>query len=277
MMNEDVTFDVVPGGGLVGATSATLAASFTVATNSAGIATCPIWQMGATAGTQQVTARIASGTPSLVTFRARASRSQVQLPVVRRMWPPTAVRLGQSSPDPVNQQWLKSFVGSPRLELSFNVQMEQAHLAKPAGWLRVSLVRSFGQDEIEVRPLALSYGGPAASPMMGTAGEFTEVFGLRSMQPDDLLKVESRFLVQIRAANGNIVDVATPKQLLDAEFQGTRMGINRRTEIFGLTDVKTFPQDVWDALGPTGATLPQSGDGAEGGEFISWLAVEALG
>ncbi len=275
--NEDVIFDVVPGSGDVGATSATLGASFTARTNAQGIASCPLWRLGPTAGAQKVTARVASGTPSMVTFVATATRAVVQLPVVRRMWPTTAVQLSANSPDPVNARWLKDWIGSPRVELTFNVQMLKAHLAKPAGWLRISLVRSFGPGEIEVRPLALQYAGPAAQPVIGMPGEFTEVFGLRSLQPGDLVKQESRLLVQIRAANGNIVDIATPAQLLDAEFQGTRMGTGRRTEIFELTDVKRFPQDVWDAIGPTGATLPQSGDGAEGGEFISWFAIEPLG
>jgi hypothetical protein len=275
--NEDVTFDVVPGGGEVGATTASLGPTFTARTNAQGVAVCPVWRLGPVAGLQRVTARIASGTPSVVTFVARAQRAVVALPVVRRQWPTPALRLDPRSPDPINVRWYRDWLGSPRIELSFNVQMLPQHLGKPDSWLRVSLVRSFGQNEIEVRPLSLAYAGRAAQPVIGQPGEFTEVFALRSLQPGDLMRMESRIVVQIRAASGNIVDTATPPQLLDAEFLDGRMGLARRTEIFQLTEVRTFPQDVWDALGPTGATLPQSGDGVEGGEFFSWFALEPLG
>lgn len=275
--NENVTFDVVPGSGAIGDTATTLGASFSVPTNNQGIAVCPIWQLGQVPGLQKITARMASGTPSLVTFVASATKTQVALPVVRRQWPTPGVQLSPRSPDPINVKWYRDFLGSPRIELSFNVKMLQQHLGKPDSWLRVSVVRSFGQNEIEVRPFALQYAGPAAQPMIGQPGEFTEVFALRGLQPGDLMRMESRIIVQIRAAGGNIVDNATPPQLLDAEYNLGRMGLGRRTEIYQLTDARTFPQDVWDALGPTGAMLPQSGDGIEGGEFFSWFGLEPLG
>jgi hypothetical protein len=230
----------------------------------------------------------------MVTFIANATRPVVILPVVRQLWPTPAIRLNPRSPDPINVRWYRDFTGSPRIELSFNVRMLPQHLDAPNSWLRVSLVRNFGQNEIEVRPLAVHYDGPAAQPIIGSPSEFTEVFSLRSLQPGHLTTLppgvtpsgatlaalatpavmEVRVLVQIRAAGGNIVSDAAPAQLLDAEFMGARMGLARRTEIFQLSDVRTFPQDVWDALGPTGATLPQSGDGIEGGEFLAWFAIE---
>ncbi len=298
--NEDVTFDITPGSGAIGATAATLGPSFTVRSNAQGIAACPIWRLGPVAGTQRVTARIASGSPAMVTFVAVATRAIVTLPVVRQLWPTPAIALNPRSPDPINVRWYRDFIGSPRIELSFNVRMLPAHLNNPDTWMRVSLVRSFGQNEIEVRPLGITYAGPAAQPIIGSPGEFTEVFSLRSLQPGHLTtggalatgamthglatttapaaaRGELRILVQIRAASGNIVDLATPPQLLDAEFMGARLTLARRTEIFQLTDVRMFPQDVWDALVATGATLPQSGDGIEGGEFTAWFALEPVG
>jgi hypothetical protein len=292
--NEDVTFDVVPGGGSIGTSPTTLGQTLATKTDANGLATCPVWRLGPVPGQHRVTARIASGTPALVTFVARASKAVVTLPVIRRLWPSPALHLDPRSPDPINVRWYRDWIGSPRIEISFNVQMLSAHLAKPAPWLRVSLVRNHGQNEIEVRPLPLQYAGPAAQPILGQPGEFTEVFALRAMRPGDLTRTraapmhatavpsataarEVRILVQVHAASGNIVDTVTPPQLLDAEFMGARMGRARFTEIFQLTDVRTFPQDVWDALGPTGAMLPQSGDGAEGGDFIAWFAIEPAG
>jgi hypothetical protein len=87
----------------------------------------------------------------------------------------------------------------------------------------------------------------------------------------------TRFLVQIRAEGNAIVDTAAPTpQLLDVEFEGTLLARPSPVpleEIWKLTGARTFPQAVWDAFVDTGARLPQSGNGAEGGLFHSWFEV----
>jgi hypothetical protein len=274
--DEQVTFDVVPGGGDIGDAIAALAQTFVTRTTAAGIATLPIWRLGPNAGAQRVTARIADGTPAMVTFTARAEPKPVDLPVVRVIWPTNAVSLARQSADPVARDWWKRWLGAPRIELTFNHKMNAAQLGKPEPWLRVFVVQSFGQNEIRVAPLAVAYAGPAAQPVLAAAG-FTEGYALRGLEPGMLGERATRFLVQIRADGNSIVDTAAPTpQLLDAEFEGTLLARPAPVvleEIWKLTGPRTFPQAVWDAFVDTGARLPQSGNGAEGGLFHSWFEV----
>jgi hypothetical protein len=275
VVNEPVTFDVVPGGGAIGDDPTTLGPSFATNTDAAGIATLPVWRLGPTPGIHRVTARIASGTPSMVTFVARAERVVVDLPVVRVIWPTNTVRLDRASPDPVVREWFGQWLSSPRIEVTFNHKMNEPQLGKPDPWLRVFMVRSFGQNEIEVRRLNAAYGGPVPSPILPDAG-FTELFAIRGMEPD-MLRRGARFLVQMRAEGGNILDTGTPPQLLDAEFPGTRLTPVQLDEIWKATAPQGFPQAVWDGFVDTGARLPQSGDGTEGGIFHSWFEVSPIG
>ena len=310
--NEPVTFEVVPNNGLVGADLSSLATSFTTNTDASGIAICPVWQLGPTPGSQAVTARIAAGTPALVTFNARAARAVIDLPVVRVLWPPSAVVLSQTSPDPVVRQWFTTFMASPRFEITFNHKMLEAHLQKPDPWLRVfALVfDTTGPNAmVRVQRLPIVYGGPAPVPILGQPG-FTEVYsfgqastggtattsagGLSSGQPSGTgggtmgavlasLTVsaiaavnpvpEIRLLVLMRAESGNIVDTSTPTALLlDAEFPGTRLSSVQRDQIWPIT-TQAFPPAILSALVDTGARLPQSGDNVEGGQFHGWFSI----
>jgi hypothetical protein len=281
--NEPVTFEPVPGDGDVGADVGSLGPTFTVDTDASGIAVCPVWRLGPTVGAQHATARIAQGTPSLVTFVAKAGRAQVDLPVVRAIWPTNAVALDAASADPIVRAWLESFRASPRLEVTFSHKMLEAHLRKPAGWLRVFLIQNRGQNEIMVLPLPLQYSGVAPLPILGQAG-FTEVYAFGGASAATGVsttlsmvatpaRTEARVLTLMRAENGSIVDTATPARLLDAEFGGTRLTAVERDAIWSLTQAQQFPQPVWDALIDTGERLPQSGDDAEGGQFHSWFAI----
>jgi hypothetical protein len=308
--NEPVTFEVVPNNGLVGGALNALATSFTTNTDASGIAVCPIWQLGPTPGPQGVTARIAAGTPSLVTFSARAARAVVDLPVVRALWPTSSVVLSQASPDPIVRQWFTTFMASPRFEITFNHKMLQAQLGKPDPWLRVFALRRTGDNRIDVLKMPITYAGPAAVPILGQPG-FTEVyaFGQASPPPGSVatgetvstirasagasgvaaaiaslaapslatavaLPPELRLLVLMRAESGNIVDTSTPTALLlDAEFAGTRLTSVQRDQIWPVTTATPLPQAVWDALVDTGARLPQSGDNVEGGQFHGWFSI----
>ena len=311
--NEPVTFEVVPNNGQVGADLTSLGPSFTANTDASGIAVCPVWQLGPPPGSQAVTARIAAGTPALVTFNARAARPVVDLPVVRALWPTNAVVLSQASPDPVVRQWFTTFMASPRFEITFNHKMLEAHLQKPDAWLRVFLLRLSTittNIQVEVRRMPIVYAGPAAVPILGQPG-FTEVFAFgQSNTPPGIAPSsggglsserssatasgvaaafaslaapavaavasppEIRLLVLMRAESGNIVDTSTPTPLLlDAEFPGTRLTSVLRDQIWPITNAQLMPQVVWDALVDTGARLPQSGDNVEGGQFHGWFSI----
>lgn len=286
--NEPVTFEPIPGDGDVGADINSLGASFTTDTDASGIAVCPVWRLGPTVGAQRVTARIAAGTPSLVTFVAKAGRAQVDLPVVRAVWPTNAVSLDARSADPVVRTWFETFRASPRLEITFNHQMLATQLGKPDVWLRAFLLRRRDQAAVDLVHVPLRYAGPAPMPILGQPG-FTEVFAFGAAGATNNLTfsamatpslgvsaatgLEARLLILMRAESGNIVDTGTPARLLDAEFAGTRLTALDRDAIWQVTAAQQFPGTIWDALIDTGERLPQSGDDVEGGQFHGWFAL----
>jgi hypothetical protein len=107
------------------------------------------------------------------------------------------------------------------------------------------------------------------SYILGETG-FTVIFSLRS---DDALE-PARYLIQMRAENGNIVDRNTPPLLLDAEFVGTRLSDELLDRLWEIDGEEIFgDSEVWDRLVDTGATLPESGDDREGGLFHGWFEV----
>ena len=210
----------------------------------------------------------------MVTFVAKAEPRVVDLPVVRVIWPTNAVRLDRASADPAVRQWFGRWIESPRIEITFNHKMEAAQIQKPSPWLRTFLVQNFGQNEIVVTPLPVAPGVTAAQPVLPDAG-FAELFALR-LRPDDLRR-GARVLIQIRSEGDQIVDTDTPPLDLDAEFEGTQLTGALLDEIWKLNARKTFPQAVWDSFKPSTASLPQSGNGIEGGLFHSWFEIAPLG
>jgi hypothetical protein len=269
--DEVVTFTAA--GGAVGDDPAALGPAFDVATAADGTAALPIWRLGPVPGVQRVRASIAHGMPAAVLFHARATPAALDLPVIRAVWPPNAARLSARSPDARLADWMRRWLAVPRVEVTFNHQMAEPQLRRPDAWLRVFALRSFGQNEIQATPWPLRYAGPTTTPTLGAPG-ITEVWALGNLPTealDDELGV--RFLVLVRAEAGSIVDTASPPLLLDAEFGGTQLTRARLEDIWELTGPRWYPQAVWDALVDTGAVLPQSGDGAEGGTFESWFQV----
>lgn len=272
--NETVTFSVDTGGGEIGDDAANLATSFDVDTDADGLAELPIWRLGPDVGQQRVRASIAAGMPAQVVFRATARQPDVDLPVIRAIWPPNAVRMTRDAASDEVREWWIRFFRQPRIELTFNHAMDSADLAQPDPWLRVFQLRSFGQNEIQVTPLRIGYAGPGASTL-GESG-FTEIYRMEFSQDGLQDALGLRFLVLVRAEGDSIVDTSAPALLLDAEFEGTQLTAARLDEIWQLQGQQMFLQEVWDALIDTGATLPQSGDGNEGGRFQSWFGVAAL-
>jgi hypothetical protein len=268
--NEDVTFDVVSGGGVIGSNAAPLAQTFKVKTVGTGLARLPIWQLGNAVGDQHVSARIAAGAPGMVTFRAVAERAVIDLPVVRAIWPTNAVSLNRASADPIVPQWFKQWMSVPRLELTFNHKMNPYALEKPSPWLRVFHIGAPYHGGVQVAPLAIRYAGPAQVPVLPEHG-FTEVFGILGLQAG--VTPSGRYLVLIRAEAGNILDTSAPPLLLDAEFGGTKLPPQTLDDIWKLAQPHAAGQAVWDALVDTGARLPQSGNDVEGGLFHSWFEV----
>ena len=270
--NEAVQFAVATGGGTVGAPPAPLAATFTVNTDASGLATLPAWQFGPAPGAQTVTASIASGSPSSVTFTAKVARGQVALlPVVNTIWPSNGMKV--SLADPAVRDWYEK----PRLEITFSKKMNVADLDKPASWLRLFAFKlDVQKQQVLVRPLDLTHAGSVGAPKIAGPG-FCEGFSIEGVASDTLFG--TKLVVLMHAAGGNIDDTDSPALLLDADFAGTKLSTvagttaagTAWTQIFGLTSTKSFPQAVWDAVVTTGATLPQSGNGTEGGDFDSFF------
>ncbi len=270
---ETVTFTVASVGALVGPDATDLSAARSTPTAADGTATLPVWQLGPNPGPQQVTARIAAGTPNLVTFNATAQRVVLDLPVVRALWPPEAQILSTTSNDPLVVRWLREWIRRPRIEVTFNRTMNPPDLAEPDPWLRVFLVRSFGQNEIVVERLPIRYAGITATPMLGSVPGPCEVYDLTLPNLSSGGLSGARVLVLMVAQPNKITDTSTPPQLLDAEFAGTRLPAGAFDKIWqlGFAGPQSFEQAVWDSLVDTGARLPQSGDGVQGGRFDSWF------
>jgi hypothetical protein len=264
--NETVTFEVSAGGGQVGLDTASLGPSVSIPSGTDGQAALPVWQLGPAPGENLVTARIAAGAPLEVIFHATATEVEVTLPVIRAIWPPNAAALTPAEPN----GWLDRWREEPHLEITFDRKMAEEQLKELEPWLALWQILSFGQNEIQVRRLRLGYAGPVAGPILGESG-FTEGYRVLEEPPADQATV--RYLLQVRAEAGNIVDTSTPPLLLDADFAGTALEIELLDKIWEVSEVEMFGQEVWDALVDTGAVLPVSGDGAEGGRCHSWFEI----
>jgi hypothetical protein len=272
--NEAVTFSVAAGGGSIGGSVSTLGATFTANTDASGDATLPLWRLGAMAGSlEAVKAGIASG--ASVTFHANAERPPVQNPpVILAIWPPNGVQLSANANDEQVRSWFKMFREKPGLEITFDRRMRQAQLGKPDAWLRLyALVRkgdSGTNDTVVAQRIPLAYGGTVSSPLLGVGG-VTERYDAKV--PAALFRMPVRFLVQIDAQGGNIVEAGAPNLLLDAEFAGTRLTQEQLDKLWPLTDSAASDVATFNALASGSATLPQSGDGTPGGRFHSWFEV----
>jgi hypothetical protein len=350
--NEDVVFEAL-GDSRIGADGATLGTTFVAATDQNGDATLPVWRLGSGQGSHATLARIASGAPDQVIFKATA-RIEATLPVVRAVWPPPAVSLGRSE----NADWFSTFQRQRRLDVTFDRQMNPAHLDTPDGWLGLFVAVPLG-DQVVVMRLPLTRMVPAPPGVLGVSG-VTEVYRLDDsapsgarvsgtlasrlreaagvpplaeendgaggegrggdaaaggrpvagiagrarlatpgfitsvtpegrvsvMRPEGFLGIAAepstpvpaavRAIVLMRAVGGNIREAQAPNQLLDAEFRGGLLDPAVVKILWTMAPGATrgfTPAEVWDALASTGETLPESGDGAEGGEFQSWFEV----
>jgi hypothetical protein len=266
---EDVTFTIDAGGGKLGATAATLGATFTIKTNPSGDATLPLWQLGPTPGSvQRVRASISSG--AFVIFDAKAQDVPVaNPPVVRMIWPNNAVSLSSNAQSPV-RDWFKAFRTAPSIEITFDRKMGQSQLDAPEPWARMVAITVRDQRVFVATRIGLFYAGTEPAPTLGVSG-VTERYRLEV--PGALFRQPTRFLVQIDSRSGAIVEAGPPGLELDAEFAGTKLTAVQLDKLWQLTGQEPSDQATFDALQGGTATLPQSGDGTPGGRFHRWFEV----
>lgn len=275
--NEPVTFTVIVGGGVVGDNPAALASTFTVNTDAGGLATAPIWRAGPVGGTQQVTAQIASGAPSLVVFNAIVAKSQAQPPVVRAVWPPPGVILSANAAEPA-KSWMAAWVKRKQLQITFDRQMRSGDLSTPDNWLRLFALYHNDGIATHVTPtmafrIPLTYKGPVVAPdvpYLPAAGA-CEAFDLTPRERAPLVGV--RFVLVMRANTTEIMSDEPTPLLLDADFAGTSLTGTQLDTLWTLSSAAVDAAFL-AALAPTGATLP-SGDGTAGGQFNSIFMVAA--
>jgi hypothetical protein len=263
--DEPVRFHIQGGEGGVG-DGGGFAETYTVQTDADG-RTEAHWRLGPVPGLNTLAASIASG--SQVVFHALAEKTEmVPPPVVNAVWPPNAVNLDPEGPEERIREWFQSWQ-KPRLEITFDRRMAEECLKESEKWLRVWEVRSFGENEIRVRRIPLAYEGPADDPVLPADG-VTAIYRLEVESAEELLG--ARFLIQMRAEEDAIVDTGVPAQLLDADFNGTKVTKALLAKIWQVEDQEWFEQVLWDSLVDTGRPLP-SGDGEPGGHFHGWFAV----
>lgn len=249
---EEVTFRVRGGGGAVNPTTRTTAANGQAATR---------WKLGPDPGLNTMEATIQSG--AHVLFHALGTGQVVVTvpPVVTHVWPPNARAVDD---DP---QWTDVWLQQPRMAISFDRRMNEEQLSDQglvSQWLRVWQLLDVG--EIIVQPLEIKLL-ELRDEFMGQPG-FTAIYGLQVEDPQQA----ARYLVQMRAAGGNITDLSTPPLTLDAEFYGTKLTPEQLRRIWEIDAQQIFgARDIWEALVDTGASLPKSGDGVEGGLFHGWF------
>ncbi|MGE0441815.1 MAG: hypothetical protein AB7S39_15105 [Gemmatimonadales bacterium] len=307
VQGEQVTFTVLSGQGKIGDPPNPLGPSFQVNTASDGTATLPEWVLGAVPGSQSVTASIAAGAPSQVTFDALAREVRVDLPVINAMWPPPRITISR---DPATVMMFDLLHKFQAIQLIFDRAMTPAQLDAPDSWLRLFGVIGVPNQYRVVRlPLRhataaeaaqfqAAVGGfapgtpewfvsptPPAAPISTThlpATGSASMQALLNATPQMTGERGVRFLTLINAdvATRDIVDQLTPAHLLDAEFQGSTVQLvpggaapTLWDEVWNVAPatLPVFGQNLWDAMStPTTDVLP-SGDGSEGGRFDSWF------
>ncbi len=189
----------------------------------------------------------------------------LDLPVVKAIWPPKAALLAE------HLEWLNSWNLQPRLEITFNRQMDPNRLNDPTSWLRLWELRSSSRNQTQVRFIKLAYAGPTETPILGQDG-ITEVYTANELSSGAGNIIG--YIVQIRAeVDNNIVDTTPTHMLLDADFAGTGLVGNLLDTIWDIFSEQDIPgQAVQDGLVDTEASLP-SGNGVEGGHFHSWFRI----
>ncbi|HKP29501.1 MAG TPA: hypothetical protein VJU15_08855, partial [Gemmatimonadales bacterium] len=169
VQGEQVTFNVLSGQGQIGAPPNPLGLTFQVNTAADGTAKLPQWVLGSVVGSQSVSASIAAGAPSQVTFQALAREVRVDLPVVNAMWPPPRITISRDANTVMMFDLLMKFQA---IQLIFNRAMKPAQLDAPDPWLRLFGVIGL-PNQYRVIRLPLRHATPAeAAQFQAAVGAF---------------------------------------------------------------------------------------------------------
>jgi hypothetical protein len=253
--NETVTFQIRGGGGALAPVSLASGADGQAATR---------WKLGPGAGLNTMAASIAGAAELPMFALAVVQQPPVTTPpVVMHIWPDSALQLS-----PADQPTFNDWMQRPIIAITFDRKMRIEQLQDAVlvnAWLRVAQLRL--GDLVAARPVNLRFADVSDTFHNRTGS--TAIFELELDNRD----VPARYVIQMRADSGNITDTSTPPMTLDAEFVGTRLTAAVLTQLWGLSTETQMPRTVWNGLIDTGATLPHSGDGTEGGNFASWFEV----
>ncbi len=276
--NENVTFEPDATDGEVGGSPGALGPDFQIATDINGLAALPSWRFGTHAGLQHVKASIATGAPASVAFTAHIEKVAAELPVVRAIWPPNGVLLSNDVNDQMVRQWAKVMGDRPHIEITFDRKMDAAALDDPKSWLHVFVLRrsisQVGAQVTTARRVDIVHAGPANQPMLGVAGD-TQLFDLKEIGPGELR--DAKWVILMRSENDTIVDTNTPPLQLDADFHGTKLTSQHLDVLWPIDGITGIDANLFAAIVTSGSTLPQSGDGTEGGRFDSFFTVMGVG
>lgn len=224
------------------------------------------WALGPAPGHNKAEAYLESG--ASVIFDATGINTggpgTVAPPVVTDVWLPNATELTPGVA--ADEKRLKMWQRQPRIELTFDQEMNEAQLNDPSAWLRLWQLQDRG--EIVMRFLKLKRVKPQRGQRPFTVAYALE--GVESLQP-------ARYLIQMRPSSGNIVSATADALLLDADFAGTRLSRTLRRKLWPIDDERIFgDRKVWDSLVDTGKSMP-SGNGEQGGEFHGWFGIGEAG
>jgi hypothetical protein len=197
------------------------------------------------------------------------------LPVVTAIWPPNAEILSPSQGighSPQAPEWFKEFLDQPRLELTFNHQMDLSQLADPYEWLRFWMLFEPDPPRVQLKRYDLTLDSTSV-----VAGGSAAVYTIDELQRDLLkaleLNRETKFLVELLADPGDPQIVDTTSLLLDADFKGTTLAAGRFDEIWPLdVDTGQLAEDLFAELGAVNLQ-PPSGNQSEGGRFDATFSV----
>ena len=194
----------------------------------------------------------------------------VDLPVVNAIWPMNGAEL------------LLAQLGQPRLEITFNHEMNPAQLRVPKDWLRAFLLVEGLREGVSVAPIPLAYDrrlGDAEKTIPEPG--FAERFLFKQSKPVAELMQSAlhapvgvrpiQVLVQIRAPAAGPVpaDTGTPPVILDADFGGTKLTQQELDATWGITALGPWPGNPAHLAPQTPAPQLPSGSGDAGGEFHS--------
>jgi hypothetical protein len=229
------------------------------------------WRLGPQSTLNTLEATIVGG--GRIAFHALAGgRTSGHPPYVEAIWPPNGARLAPVGAHPAQLDF-RRWLARPRIELVFEREMQPAQLDQHEDWLRVWRVVPQGDREpVRVERMQLALIPPAEhEPLVDEPGARAqwevEVDGRES---------PARYVVQVRAQDGvhEIRADADPKDLLDPDFDGTRLDAEQLDRLWD-TEADELPHDVWEALEGTGSLEghPHSGDGTAGGRLHSWFEI----